>query len=638
MLRSRRPPRREPRRRADVGVRVRGPAATSPASARWPPTASTCPCSTSSGCSAGWAPSASQRTSDGAADRSTPCSRRASAADAGCRRAGQPRRPTRHGPPLALPRRRRGGPGRRGDAASWTSLALRNGRARCATIGSTAAHSNAYAAWQRMGSPADPTPAQYAELERASQLATVDGTGDRARRERAGHDYVPAPAARCFTDYVVVVNRSSVYGLQFCGSGCGPEDRRLQTADRRMITITPTVAIDERDIEERFVRASGPGGQNVNKVSTAVELRYNVARAALPQRVKDRLIVAGGEPDHRRGPAAHRQPRVSNAGEEPRGGKGPADCTPASGRGPPQEAQAHETEAPGARETDRIEEAARRSEEPAREDRRGVAARYVSSAPARHSLDQRGQLIGRVLIALDVGRQLALRSITAVRDEWLNKPSSRYACTPNRPQTRVTSGTSPVESATSRDRVPIARRTRPAAPAGRGRDRTSLSAARGPCPSTSLIATLDDAEVIREPEAELRQRACRVDEIERHDLAAEDRQGHALPRLVDCISPRPQIEKQQPPSKITENTNRSREGVTLPFLFEIISHCTPKSQFVNPSVPIENDLPRIITKALRFVHPRCRDRCSELLPQSNLSRQKACIALPSTRSHLVVSF
>jgi ribosome-associated protein len=59
--------------------------------------------------------------------------------------------------------------------------------------------------------------------------------------------------------------------------------------------LPPSIAISEHELDERFVRASGPGGQNVNKVSTAVELRFNVAASSLPEDVKARLAALAGK-------------------------------------------------------------------------------------------------------------------------------------------------------------------------------------------------------------------------------------------------------------------------------------------------------------------------------------------------------
>jgi ribosome-associated protein len=61
-----------------------------------------------------------------------------------------------------------------------------------------------------------------------------------------------------------------------------------------MIEITPSLQIDERELQIDFVRASGPGGQNVNKVSTAAQLRFDVGASSLPQEVKARLIRLAG--------------------------------------------------------------------------------------------------------------------------------------------------------------------------------------------------------------------------------------------------------------------------------------------------------------------------------------------------------
>ena len=70
-----------------------------------------------------------------------------------------------------------------------------------------------------------------------------------------------------------------------------------------MLRITPGITLDDSELEEQFVRASGPGGQNVNKVSTAVQLSFNVlASPSLPWDVRERLVKLAGK-------------RINSAGE-----------------------------------------------------------------------------------------------------------------------------------------------------------------------------------------------------------------------------------------------------------------------------------------------------------------------------------
>ena len=69
-----------------------------------------------------------------------------------------------------------------------------------------------------------------------------------------------------------------------------------------MLRITSHVTLDEREIEERFIRASGPGGQNVNKTSSAVQLKFKIVDSpSLPAAVRERLLRIGGARVDKRG-------------------------------------------------------------------------------------------------------------------------------------------------------------------------------------------------------------------------------------------------------------------------------------------------------------------------------------------------
>ncbi|HXD17414.1 MAG TPA: alternative ribosome rescue aminoacyl-tRNA hydrolase ArfB [Vicinamibacterales bacterium] len=85
----------------------------------------------------------------------------------------------------------------------------------------------------------------------------------------------------------------AIFCLRFSGIICRCLSYTVHSCT--VLRMTRTIAFDDREIEERFVRASGPGGQHVNKVSTAVELRFDVRASSLPPDVKERLLALAGQ-------------------------------------------------------------------------------------------------------------------------------------------------------------------------------------------------------------------------------------------------------------------------------------------------------------------------------------------------------
>jgi ribosome-associated protein len=118
----------------------------------------------------------------------------------------------------------------------------------------------------------------------------------------AGNNPRPAYNAVCPMNSGIVVTRGVVFAVVFARPACFSSGRLYVSMVGAMIRITPSLSVPEEELDFEYVRASGPGGQNVNKVATAVRLRFDARRSpSLQEDVRRRLekfagrrLTAGG--------------------------------------------------------------------------------------------------------------------------------------------------------------------------------------------------------------------------------------------------------------------------------------------------------------------------------------------------------